>query len=119
MSEAEVDDIYAKLKNGEKIDSIAYEYNISRTMVHNINNGFAHPRINEDYPIRKTYVGSRKIEINVLNEIVGLLQNTKMSYIKIGDKMNLSHRTISNINNGVYNKNVLMQIGISQFPIRK
>ena len=119
LSESEVDDIYAKLKNGEKISSIAYEYNISKTMVHNINNGLAHPRIDTNYPIRKTYVGSKKMEINTLNTIVDLLQNTKMSYAKIGDKLNLSHKTISNINKGIHNKDILMQIGIEHFPIRK
>ena len=79
---------------------IAKKYNISRSYVNAINRGILKFKENEDYPLRKITVTKKNLLDSEVDEIYYLLQNTKLSLRKIGEKFNCGIDTIRGIKNG-------------------
>lgn len=87
---------------------ISEEFNISETLLSNINLGLKY-RKNIEYPIRKNYKSEEDYE-----ELVYLLKNTRISFLKIAEKLQIGESTVKKINYGTLRR------GLSEeYPIRK
>lgn len=119
FTEEEIQDIYRKLRKGLSIKTIGEYYQVSKTTISNINNGKIYIHENEEYPIYKAINSSKHLEINQIKNIIKYLQETNLSYTKIGEQLNIGRKTISNIDKGLGYLNFLKQLGYNDFPIRK
>lgn len=98
------------LKNSElSQERIAEYFNISKTLVSNINTGLRYRQDNINYPIRQNY----KIQNTYLNDIIKDLQETTLTFKEIANKYNVSEASIKKINTGNLNKTDI------DYPIRK
>lgn len=119
FTEEEIQDIYAQLKLGVASRRLAEIYQTSKTTILHINNGKIYKHDNIEYPIHKACNAVKNLEVNQIKNIIHLLQATTLSYTKISEKLSISRKTISNIDNGKGYINILNQLGYNSFPIRK
>lgn len=88
---------------------IAVKYEISETLVSNINFGIRYKIENIEYPIRKNYKNKKDYQ-----ELFDLLMNTTLSFEEIAKRLNMGVSTVKKINYGSLNKKFNMD-----YPIRK
>lgn len=121
FTEDEIQQIYIELKRKMPLVQIAKLHNTSNTTISKINSGYIYRHNNETYPITKQTSMSlfKHLEINQITAIVQELQTTSKNYTQIAEKLNVGRKTIAHINNGKIYLNVLNQLNITQFPIRK
>lgn len=119
FSEEEISDIYTKLQRGISRNTIAKEYNTSKTTIANINNGIIYKHDNVNYPIYKSYNYTKNLEISKIKQVIELLKTTSLSYTKIGEKLDVGRKTVSSIDKGKCYLSIMRQLGYNIFPIRK
>ena len=98
-----VDDIIQDLKNNKMMQKeIARKYNVSTTLVSQINLGTSYKKENEKYPIRETGEILDKLRLSPLeaDELENVLKNTELSMRDIAEKYGVCTNTIMNFNNG-------------------
>lgn len=84
-------------------------FEISNTLLSNINIGLRYKQENETYPIRKNYKEKEDYE-----ELIDLLLNSRLSFKKIAEKLEMAESTVKKINYGT------LVPGLSKsYPIRK
>ena len=90
--------------------NIAIEYNISSTLVSNINQGLKYVDESLKYPLRKNY----KTGLEEYSELITLLRTTDKSFQEIADELGMCVSSVKKINYGKmhYDKNF-------DYPIRK
>ena len=96
------------------LKEIAEHFNCKPITISNINQGKHYFDESIDYPIRKEQVKTSKITPEQVLEIINLIRTTNLSFVKIGEKFNLSCSTIGRINSGRYHKQENLT-----YPIRK
>lgn len=108
--------IIFSLKNEQEksMKELAKYYNVSSTIIQNINLGKTYYNDKLIYPLRKPKRGSRKLSQSQVEEIILLIKNNpEKSLAAIGRELNISSKTISGINCGtIYKQNT------EQYPIR-
>ena len=110
LKEEDADQIRKKLKNNkEPQNKIAKDFNISQTLLSNINTGLRYHSNSYEYPIRKNYKTSEDYK-----ELLNLLINSTISYKKIADKVDISESIVKKINYGI-----LIPGLYNEYPIRK
>lgn len=87
------------LKQNKSFNEISNITGISLPHISEINTGKRHHDGNEIYPLTSMTCG-RKLTSNDISEIIKLLETTKLSQKKIGDKFNVAQTVISHINLG-------------------
>ena len=120
LTENEVYDIYAKLKNKMSLTDIAKEYNVSITNISNINQGIIYRFLEDDsYPIYVPINSKPRVSIEKIKKVVELLKhNPDYTYSKIGNIVGIGRKTVSGINNGKLYTDLVEELGINEFPIR-
>lgn len=84
---------------------LAERFNISSTIIQNINSGKRYYNNELHYPIRKPKTGAKKLEQNQVEQIIQQIKNfPKKSLAQIGRDFQVSAKTISGINNGIIYK---------------
>ena len=116
FNDATLEEIYSLLKeNNLTMKFIANKFNVAESTIHNINNGTRYVRDNEEYPLRKSKTGSKKLSkeqiLLIINE---LKKEPKKTMNKIAEDLNVSAKTISAINCGTIYKQEN-----ENYPIRK
>lgn len=122
FTEEEIQEIYEDIKNHPelKLQDLAKKYNISVGGISEINNGKTYFHKDEIYPLRNSYDKSYckssygKLTQVQIDEIYGLLKNTKIPMKQIALDYGISNTTIQKINQGktyISEKNV--------YPLRK
>lgn len=115
FNKAILDEIFLLLKeNNLTMKDIAIKFNVAESTIHNINNGTTYIRENETYPLRKSKIGSKKLNKEQVQLIIEQLKNSKKTIIRIADDFNVSTKTISAINCGTTYKQKN-----ENYPIRK
>lgn len=112
LDEQDVREIYDLLLNSTKPQyEIAKEYEISQTLLSNINLGLKYCLEGDyKYPLRKNY----KTSLKDYKELIDLLINTDLSYKEIAKKLNMAESTVKKINYGKLQFDPDMS-----YPIRK
>ena len=89
---------------------IEIEYNISATLLSNINQGLRYFDDSLTYPLRKYY----KTGLEEYGELMFLLKNSYLSFREIAEQLNMGESTVKKINYGTlqYDSNI-------SYPIRK
>jgi group I intron endonuclease len=110
LSEEQVKEIYVLLRTDCSVNEIKQRFNISGTLVSNINRGYKYvidPAV--EFPIRHTYK-----EDDEYDDLIKLLTTTSLSFSRIAKELNISVSTVKKINYGSLRK------GMSDtYPIRK
>lgn len=102
------------LDNVLSIKQIANKYNLSVDFIRSINSGRTCYRKDLNYPIRELINGKRFLNEEQVKEIISILKTSTESMSIIGEKFNVSEKTISSINNGR-----IYHIKEEKYPIRK
>lgn len=116
FNEKDLDNIISLLKENDiSMREIALKYKVAESTIHNINKGKSYVRENEQYPLRISKTGSRKLTDLQLEEILFSLKNKpELCICQIASLYNVSEKTISAINCGtIYKKEEEI------YPIRK
>lgn len=104
LTEDDIDDIIEELKHSYATNTeIGELYGVSEHTIRNINQGIAHFRENEEYPIRPEHSVKIPVTYNELMEIANLLATTNTSINQIAKQYNVSWTTVNNINIGSKN----------------
>ena len=84
---------------------LAQKFNVSSTIIQNINLGKTYHNDNLTYPLRKPKTGSRKLSNDQVQQIIKeIINNPKKSLAQIGREFKVSSKTISGINCGIIYK---------------
>lgn len=112
LDEQDVREIYDLLLNSTKPQyEIAKKYEISQTLLSNINLGLKYCLEGDyKYPLRRNY----KTSLKDYKELIDLLINTDLSYKEIAQKLNMAESTVKKINYGKLQFDPDMS-----YPIRK
>ena len=117
ITKEKLQQIYTSLINEQDISmkELAQNFNISSTIIQNINSGKTYHNNNYVYPLRKSKTGVRKISEEKINEIIETIKkDTSKSLTQIAKDFEISPRTISGINCGnIYKRKQ------ENYPIRK
>lgn len=106
-----IQDIIELLKDNTISQSgIANKYNISESVISNINNGLILKQIDINYPIRQNLLSKE-----TLNKLKDLLENTTSSFREIANQLKISESTVKKINYGEIKHNDIF----TSFPVRK
>ena len=89
--------IVKELKGEKSLKEIAEQFNMSYSYLSDINNGSRLFHENMVYPIRKSSNSPSKEDYQI---IIDMLENTKLSCVKIAKQLNLSATTVRKVNNG-------------------
>ena len=92
---------------------LAQKFNVSSTIIQNINLGKTYHNDNLTYPLRKSKTGSRKLSNDQVQQIIKeIINNPKKSLAQIGREFKVSSKTISGINCGIIykQKNIIYPI---------
>lgn len=109
-----VRNIILALKQNKLSDrEIAKQFNTTDKIVADINHGYSHKQLNENYPIRCKR-GRQKLTETQVNEIKELLLSSTLSFTEIGQLYGTSKTNISQINCGRSFKR-----DNTEYPIRK
>ena len=116
ITEEKLNKIYNALLNEQDktMTQLAKQFEISQTIIQNINSGktYFNPLFN--YPLRLSKTGARKLtNIQVQNIINEIINNPKKSLAQIGREFQISSKTISSINCGIIYKQ-----NNQKYPIR-
>lgn len=111
-AEEEIKDLI--IENKLTFQQIADLYKVSLSCISDINRGKTFYENDKNYPLRKTSQHT-KLDNDLVNIIINLLQKTALSITDIGLKLNISDYTVGEINRG---KNSWCPKNIS-YPIRK
>lgn len=116
FDKATLSQIFKLLKeNNLSMKDIAKQFQVAESTIHNINNGITYIRENEQYPLRKSKTGAKKLtQEQVLDIIYRLKNEPKKSMSQIGRDLNILPKTISLINCGTIYKQKN-----ENYPIRK
>lgn len=109
-----LDELINNLSLNQK--EIAKKFNVSQSLVCEINRGKKCHNNNYDYPIRKSsaeYYST--LSPDIVKEIIELLKNTKLTFKEIGKRYEVSPSVIAGINNGKTKK---YRIEEYKYPIR-
>lgn len=113
----DLEHIYYLLEENYLMDrEIAELYNVEYHAIQKINHGQTFYDKNKTYPIRKHKIPAKRIEPEIVDDIIDLICNTKKSLREIGRIYNKSHSIIINIKNGtskIYSREYL------SYPLRK
>lgn len=97
LDEEEAEEVRVLLKEKKLSQSkIADKFNISETLVSNINQGIRYVSDKYNYPIRKNY----KNGLEDYGELIYLLKNTILTFKEIAEKLNMGESTVKKINYG-------------------
>lgn len=111
LSKEESKNLILDLKNNNLLYiDICNKYDISMTLVSNINYGNRYFNINEKYPIRKTKKNKEEY-----SEMINLLENSFLSFSEIGKILNIGESTVKKINYGKLRRD----LWDNEYPIRK
>lgn len=91
-------------------EKIAKKYNISSSVISNINNGLLLKQSNITYPIRQNLISTEKLFL-----LKNLLENTTLSFKAISEELGLSESTVKKINYG----SIKHEDIFTSFPVRK
>lgn len=117
LTKEDITEIYKYLEKSKSLKETANKFKLNPNTVRNINLGKIHYDENINYPIIPEVY--KKNNLNVLSEIVQLLKENKLNNAEIGKKMNVSRKSVSNINLGKYHKKDILKIDPNiSFPIR-
>lgn len=126
LTEKDVNEIIKILSDSENLLSyseIGKKFNVSFSVIEQINLGNSWFKKELDYPIRKYNVTGLTITKSTYKKIVNKIINSTLSLKDIAKEFNLSENQITAINQGYqcYNNNNLYYKGIytGQYPIRK
>lgn len=111
LNEQEVDSIISLLQQSTISEKkIAEEYNVSLSLISNINQGKAYIKDNLIYPLRKNY----KTGLEEYNDLLTLLRTTTKTYKEIAKELNIAESSVKKINYGKmhFDPNI-------DYPIRK
>lgn len=101
--------IYFDLVNKQDLSmkKIAEKYNVSSTIIQNINLGKTYHNPNFTYPLRESKTGARKLTDDQVLEIIDYIQkHPKRSFNFMADEFGVNSKTISAINIGkIYRQN--------------
>ena len=93
---------------------LAKEFNLTSTIIQNINSGKTYYNENLTYPLRYPKTGARKLTDEQAREIINIIKLCpQMSLAQIGREIGLSSKTISSINCGT-----IYRQKDEQYPIR-
>ena len=101
-----IDEVIALQNEQDKsMKELATIFEISSTIIQNINSGKTYYNDKLKYPLRKPKTGSKKLSQDQVEEIISLIKNNpKKSLAAIGREFNISSKTISGINCGTIYK---------------
>ena len=110
LNDIQVSEIIELLQNSDEAQCvIASEYNISSSLLSNINTGLQYKQENIEYPIRKNYKSFEDYE-SLINDIV----NTTIPFTELCVVYNCGYSTVKKINEGkMHHQNYL------SYPLRK
>lgn len=110
LTDKEAKQIICELRDSDESQYvIASNWNISQTLLSNINQGLRYRQNNVIYPIRKTYKTFEEYS-DLINDII----NTTIPFTKLQEKYGYSYSTIKKINEGkMWRQNNL------SYPLRK
>lgn len=110
LTQEEAKEIIKMLKNTDESQIIiASNYNISQTLLSNINQGLRYKQENVSYPIRKNYK-----TFNDYNDLINDIINTTIPFTDLQEKYGYSYSTIKKINEGKMHKQEDLK-----YPLRK
>lgn len=97
LTDVEIQFIYDELLN-TKISQkdIATEFNVSQTLISNINQGLRYFKEEYKYPLRKNY----KKGLEEYSELIFLLKETKLSFREIAKRLGIAESSVKKINYG-------------------
>lgn len=95
-------------------DQIAAQYNISQTLLSNINLGLKYANESLQYPLRKNY----KNGLEDYGELIHLLQHSILSFREIALKLNMCEASVKKINYGKMQKDDSILYPIRKFDTR-
>lgn len=107
ISKEQLNAIYDALINcqNKSMKQLAKEFNISSTIIQNINSGKTYHNSLLRYPLRKPKTGARKLtNIQVQDIIKEIITNPNKSLAQIGREFSVSSKTVSGINCGTIYK---------------
>ena len=126
LTEEDINQIIKILSDSESLLSyseIGKKFNISSSVIEQINLGNSWVKKDLNYPIRKYSVNGLTITRSTYKKIIDAIINTSYSLKEIAKKFNISENQITAINQGYqcYNNNNLYYKGIytGSYPIRK
>ncbi len=117
LNTTQVQEIISLLSNSNKTNQeIALLYNISETVITDINNGKRYHQKNVQYPIRSrmTVTKHKKLNQKDLSLLINDIINTRLPFAKLSIKYGISTTTVYNINNGTTRFNSKYS-----YPLRK
>lgn len=100
--------IFALSETEESYDSLIERFDISKTLLSNINNGLSYKH-NRDYPLRKYYKSDEDYE-----KLIDLLINSKKTYKEISEELGIGISTVKKINYGTLRPGLY-----HKYPIRE
>ena len=109
LSQEDLTNIKEKIKQGIPYYDIAYEYNISASLISSINHGIYYKDDNETYPLYKYYKDDSDYD-----GLIDLLLNSDYSLKTISEMLNIGYSTVKKINEGKLRKGLY-----PTYPIRK
>lgn len=102
------------LKSSMTQEQIAEQYNISSTLLSNINQGLKYVDELLQYPLRKNY----KSGLIEYGELIHLLQHTVLNFREIALKLNICESSVKKINYGRMQKDNSISYPIRKFDTR-
>lgn len=116
FDEATLNQIFKLLKENDlTMKDITKQFHVAESTIQNINRGTTYIKENEQYPLRKSKTGAKKLtQEQVLDIIYRLKNEPEKSMNQIGRDLNIPSKTISSINCGIIYKQKN-----ESYPIRK
>lgn len=119
FSNDEIKEIYSLLNQEKTYSYIAQKFNTSIQTISKINKGQEYFSNNISYPISKNNTSFTHLDSKQIENIVHMLLTTNKNYNEISNILKIGRKTISNINNGKAYIDILKELNITDFPIRK
>ena len=94
---------------------IEVEYNISATLLSNINHGLKYFDDSLSYPLRKYY----KTGLEEYGELMFLLKNSYLSFREIAEQLGMGESTVKKINYGALQHDENISYPIRKFDTRR
>lgn len=110
IPEETINKVIEMLKNNCSYAEIGRTVNLDSRTVKKIDMGTTYKRDNEIYPIKK----KKALSQEEIDELIRLLEETRLSYAEIGKRMNMDRHKVSKIDKG----SIRIRSGLS-YPIRK
>ena len=117
LNEETLNEIYKALKFEPEVSmkELAERFGMSSTVIQNINSGKTYKKTNQNYPIRISKTGARKLNQEQVLEIIDIIKNNpNNSLASIARQLKISAKAVSSINCGTVYKQPN-----ENYPIRK